>query len=517
VSLPTHRKLVTPKVIQQVDQEIEADRKERRQQFDQAIDQLVDYLEQAGRSDGPDFYALCGAVWSMLMTVGLRGVEWVCAMRRQPPEHNRRHDAEGRCYHYYKQKTYDLRCVFGRGEFVGSQYVRGKNARSGDELCPQMSRLGLMSLAGGFGPRLALECAHMTSMCAFEPAKRQLERFLGYVPSTRTLQGLVDRLGPMAGQILEEAECPRGDVLVVQFDGRGLPKIRDEEYDQRCKPHKKGADRKPRRRRNDSRYLDSKRATGKNKSKKQEVTVGIIYGLERIEGGGWRQVDQTEYVARMGDRTAVMKHLGAKLAEAEARDKPPERILFLSDGATDYEDLVDDHLPDRTEHVIDYYHVCEYLWNAAGAVERTSSFQMKAFVRLMKGALCEGRPRAVLGMLRAAYEEIPKRGPGTKDRRERVQKAIDYITRRRDMMPYDQLLDEKLEIGSGAIESAVRQVVELRFDGPGMRWGDDRPNRMLNLVCTRLSRRWDQLAHHLRDQTHQARRVRRLTPVGVQE
>ena len=140
--------------------------------------------------------------------------------------------------------------MFGRGEFVGSQYVRGKNARSGDELCPQMGRLGLMSLAGGFGPRLALECAHMTSMCAFEPAKRQLERFLGYVPSTRTLQGLVDRLGPMAGQILGEAECPTGDVLVVQFDGRGLPKIRDAEYDQRCKPHKKGADRKPRRRRN---------------------------------------------------------------------------------------------------------------------------------------------------------------------------------------------------------------------------------------------------------------------------
>lgn len=61
------------------------------------------------------------------------------------------------------------------------------------------------------------------------------------------------------------------------------------------------------------------------------------------------------------------------------------------------------------------------------------------------------------------------------------------------MMRCDELLEAGLEIGSGAVESAVRQVVALRFDGSGMRWGDDRANRMLSLVYVRLSRRWNKL------------------------
>ena len=105
-----------------------------------------------------------------------------------------------------------------------------------------------------------------------------------------------------------------------------------------------------------------------------------------------------------------------------------------------------------------------------------------------------------------------------KARRKAVDQAIGYIKHRRDRMPYDELLAEGLEIGSGAIESAVRQVVELRLDGPGMRWGDERPNLMLNLVCTRLSNCWEELEQQFR---HRLRRcpepMRRITPVGVAE
>jgi hypothetical protein len=62
----------------------------------------------------------------------------------------------------------------------------------------------------------------MSSACAFGAAKEQLERFLPYVPSTRSLHGLIDKLGPMARKTLEAAPCPTGEVLVIQLDGRGL-------------------------------------------------------------------------------------------------------------------------------------------------------------------------------------------------------------------------------------------------------------------------------------------------------
>lgn len=510
--VPTHHKLVTSKLTANIERQIEEERVQRQERFEEAVVELSEYIEQACVHDGPDFFELTGALWQMLMLVGLRAVELVCAMRRQAPPRTREHDEEGRCYHYYKQKRYALRCVFGEGEMMGSQYVRGKNAKSGQELCPQMASLGLLSLGGGFGPRLALECAHMSSICAFEAAKEQLERFFGYVPSTRALHGLVDRLGPLAGQVLEKAPCPDGDVIIVQLDGRGLPKIRDEEFEKRCQSHKKGSEAKPRRRRNDSRYLDSKRKAGQKKSKKREVTVGIIYALDRDENGGWKMTGK-HYFARLGDREATMAHLGRKLDRLEDE---PETVIFLSDGAPQYADLCEQYLPQAT-HVIDYYHVLEYIWTAAGAVRSGDDLEHEAWIRLLKQLLCEGQPNLVLLMLRTALSEIPKRGPGNKGRRKALLSAIGYIEKRSEMMPYDALLAEGLEIGSGAIESAVRQVVQMRFDGPGMRWGDKRPNKMLDLVCTRLSERWQELQTRIRHQAAKHEKVCRITPLGVQE
>lgn len=513
--LPKHRTLVTTEVVGEVEQDIRADVERRRQGYRKAVDKLEQYVEEASGTDA-DLFEITGVLWEMLMAIGLKAVELIWARRRKAPDRQRCHDAEGRCYHYYKQKTYTLRCVFGEGEVVGSQYVRGKNARSGDELCPEFVEMGAWSLGGAFGPRLALECGRICSRTAFEPAKEQLERFLPYVPSTRGLQGIVDRLGPMAGEVIEEGPCPEGDVLVVQFDGRGLPKIRDEEYQKRCRTHDKGEAAGPRRGRNESRYLDNKRGRGKNKSKKREVTVGIVYGLTEADDGGWEAADEKHYVARMGDREAVMAHLGGKLDEAVARDDPPDKILLLTDGARDYEDLRDEHLPEEVDHVIDYYHVCEYIWRAARGVHDDRE-DIEAWVGMLKGLLCAGSPEVVVTALRLEHEEIPKRGPGNKGRRETLEAAIRYIDKRAEMMPYDELLAEGLEIGSGAVESAVRQVVELRFDGPGMRWGDERPDKMLNLVCCRLGRRWDDLEERLRERTKRPQSVRRITPVGVRE
>jgi hypothetical protein len=324
---------------------------------------------------------------------------------------------------------------------------------------------------------------------------------------------LIDKLGPAAKKALEAAPCPTGDILIVQLDGRGLPKIRDEEHEKRCRKHKKGTRKKSRRRRNDSCYLDKKRKTGQKKAKKREVTVGIVYALNRGEDGGLNPTGEKHYFARLGDREAVMAHLGRKLAGLEA---PPERVIFLSDGAPQYVDLCTKYLP-GAEHVIDYYHVLEYVWDAANAVKNPERIEHEAWVRQLKRFLRQGKPELVVAMLRAELFRIPKRGPGNKSRRERIETAISYIEKRAEMMPYDELLAEGLEIGSGAVESAVRQVVQMRFDGPGMRWGERRPDELLNLVCVRLSRQWGGLEDQVCRMAKQQREIHRITPLGVQE
>lgn len=503
---------VTDELKSKVREEIADDLKSRREALRMAIRAVENVVEVACHSDSMRFAGLVRRLWKLLMVVGLRAVECFCASKRGAPTSNRAHDEDERCFRYRTQKRFQLRCVFGEGEFIGSQFIRGKNARSGDEFCPLLAACGLLPMGGGFGPGLASECVRMASVCAFEPAKNQLERFLGYVPSTRALQGLVDRLGPAAEEVLEQAPCPPGDVLVVQLDGRGLPRITEDEYERRCRPHGKGEDARPCRRRNESRFLDSKRGVGKNKSSKREVTVGIIYGLDRVEGGGWERSLNQHYYARMGDREGVMAHLSEVV---ERQESPPSMIMFLSDGVPQYAVLREEYLP-GAKHILDYYHVCDYLWDAACALGKTE-VERDAWVGVLKGLLRKGKASLVETILREDVQGISKRGPGTKAKREALEAARDYIGPRRDMMPYDELLEEGLEIGSGAVESAVRQVVELRFDGPGMRWGGDRPNRMLPLVCARLSGLWSELEEHVERMTRRRDRIRRITPKGVQE
>ncbi|MSP73199.1 MAG: hypothetical protein EXR76_13730 [Myxococcales bacterium] len=49
---------------------------------------------------------------------------------------------------------------------------------------------------------------------------------------------------------------------------------------------------------------------------------------------------------------------------------------------------------------------------------------------------------------------------------------------------------DDLVIGSGVIEGAIRNLVRLRLDGPGMWWGRQRSERVLHLRCVLLNRQW---------------------------
>ena len=54
-----------------------------------------------------------------------------------------------------------------------------------------------------------------------------------------------------------------------------------------------------------------------------------------------------------------------------------------------------------------------------------------------------------------------------------------------------------LDLGTGAVEGAVRNLVGLRLDGPGMRWGRDRSELVLHLRCILLNGQWCDFAAYL--------------------
>ena len=83
--------------------------------------------------------------------------------------------------------------------------------------------------------------------------------------------------------------------------------------------------------------------------------------------------------------------------------------------------------------------------------------------------------------------------------RGRNSKAIrtqrDYFIKNKSRMAYATLLALKLPIGSGAIESTVRRVVNLRLKGPSIFWCRASAEAILLLRSYYKAGRWNLLKH----------------------
>lgn len=72
-----------------------------------------------------------------------------------------------------------------------------------------------------------------------------------------------------------------------------------------------------------------------------------------------------------------------------------------------------------------------------------------------------------------------------------MSKTYRHLLRHMPHMLYASLRARDLDIATGAVEGAVRNVVRMRLDGPGMRWSQERAERVLHLRCILVNGQWD--------------------------
>ena len=72
-----------------------------------------------------------------------------------------------------------------------------------------------------------------------------------------------------------------------------------------------------------------------------------------------------------------------------------------------------------------------------------------------------------------------------------VRAAWRYLSNRLDQLDYPRALALDLPIGSGAVESAHRYLVQARLKRPGAWWLEDMAQAMLNLRVMRHNQLWE--------------------------
>ena len=140
--------------------------------------------------------------------------------------------------------------------------------------------------------------------------------------------------------------------------------------------------------------------------------------------------------------------------------------------------------PADVVQVADFYHATEHLSAIADLRPRWTQRQRRGRVTKMSKWLKRGKLDAVVREARTLPVGGQARDPATQ---------IAYFEERRELMRYDHFIATGVPIGSGAMESAVRRVVNLRLEGPGIFCSERTAEVMVHLRSYLKAGRWDEL------------------------
>lgn len=394
-----------------------------------------------------------------------------------------------------KVRTADIGTLFGKVSFTRPVSRPMGSPRGACDLRVDRE-LGLCS---GFSLGVVLATTRLCAQTAFASARQTFEQFCEWAPSPRAVLRMVDAVGGRARAFLEQASAPEhdGEVLVLQVDAKGAPTISSREHARRsrCRRVKNGKNRRHHRRRRRHEHPHARRTPGEKSKNANMAVVGVLYTLRRDADGLLDGPVNKRVYATFNGHKALFKWLHQEAIKRGYGTDKFERVHFLADGAKAIWKLQKMYFPDA-DVALDWYHVAEKLWAAAKCIHRKDRATRADWVKQQQRRLRNGSFFALMTDLRVALEDTPLTGPGNKYRRELLSKTIDHFDNNRLRMRYQRLRRLDLDIATGVVEGAVRHVVGIRFDGPGMRWGDRR-ERLLHLRCVLINGQWPQLEEHL--------------------
>jgi hypothetical protein len=237
----------------------------------------------------------------------------------------------------------------------------------------------------------------------------------------------------------------------------------------------------------------------------QRKAVSLDGGMVNIRGEGWRemkigaifdvelqrernpqtgQLDEMahgvnlHYTAVLGSKDSFTPALWA-LAVQHELPMAKERAV-IGDGAAWVWNVAEDVCPDGRQ-IVDWFHAVQHLSEAAAALypDEKDNTKRNQWLKTYKDHLYLGRIHKIMAVLH---------------QRKRPDLA-GYFEQHQRRMQYLEFREEGFPIGSGTIESGVKQFKQ-RLTGTGMRWDADNADRMLIIRAAVLSNDFSALWTH---------------------
>jgi len=220
------------------------------------------------------------------------------------------------------------------------------------------------------------------------------------------------------------------------------------------------------------------RAEDENGSTWRENKLGLIFSdRDLIETkGGNNIILKKEYVSYVGSAEEFKKHI----FEAAVRNGYGtfENVVIIGDGASWIRNMCYELFPDATQ-ILDKYHLCENIYTYAKSLFNNDAPQYTKWAETVIDKIEKG-------LIDAVFDIIEKSGKNP----DSTFSLTTYIQNNIDKINYSYYERQGWFVGSGAIESGNKIVLQRRLKQPGMRWNVKTAQYMVTLRAKSESCLW---------------------------
>jgi hypothetical protein len=284
----------------------------------------------------------------------------------------------------------------------------------------------------------------------FDKAASMVERLLG----VQTNEETVRRLSEQAGRWMEEAQT--AELEDREQDGK--------DHLQRC-----------------AFSVDGAMVPLVKKQWAETRTLAIGEPTERRTAEGKREihVDRLSYFSRLADASTFTDLAGVEFQRRGV--DIAKQVCAVTDGADWCQTFTDMHRPDAVR-ILDFPHAGEHVNALLEALKKAGLCFPPQMLSRSLHVLKHRGPRSLLRMADRLSASLAQQ--------DGIREPLGYLRKREALMQYQTFRRRGWPIGSGMVESANKNVVEMRLKGPGMHWERKNVNPMLALRNAVCNERW---------------------------
>ena len=210
-----------------------------------------------------------------------------------------------------------------------------------------------------------------------------------------------------------------------------------------------------------------------------EIKVGRVFTKSSCVGiqDNRNRILQSQYVCHLGGHKEFLE-------KWENHIEPYRNKIFIADGAKWIWNHVEDAYP-RAVQIVDFFHAVEKIGSYA-AIQYSDKAEKEKWMELQKERLRNNEAAAII-------EELNSHNTRTTEADKAPTDTIGYYQNNLTRMQYKTYLEKGYLIGSGAIESAHRNVIQQRLKLSGQRWSLQGAQQIANLRACKKSNQWNNL------------------------